>query len=122
MPLYDELKTSFRAIIESAKAKAHDGMTVNEALQLAGEVAQQGMRLVQTTNASGADKKEAVVTVIEQFILEVFIPLDLPGIPNFIIEPAIDAATAKAARPFASMLVEAGLGILKTLGIPGFTK
>lgn len=118
--LFDELKASFQAIIESAKAKAHDGMTFKEGMQLLGEVSQQFVRLVQIPGATGAEKQEAVVAAIEQFIVEVLVPLDLPGIPNFIVEPAIDAATVKAARPIASFLVETTLGMLKSLGTPGF--
>ena len=119
---YSDISFRFDKLIASAKVKLdeakQDGLTPAEvfgiALALLHEAIEEAVRLAaEYKNAVGPAKKELVIAAVEKFYFEVIAPIDLPYIPNFVIEPIVDQSIGSAIRPLVGGLVERVYSLLR---------
>jgi len=105
------LNTIVRAKDGIAKAKADGSLTPQEVWEVAydslyGAIQTYIVEVAKFVDATGAEKKEQVIQACEKFYEEVLAPLDIPGVPNWFVEPAVDRAVGAMIRPAVSGLIE----------------
>lgn len=106
MSLYEAIKDEVAAYIGDVKARLTDGFSFADVWPLVSAATLRLTRIAQETGASGPEKKEAVLAALEQFYDEVVTPLDLPGVPNLIIEGIVDNAIKALIRPMLGPLID----------------
>jgi len=112
------LNTIARAKDRLAKAKADGVLTSQEIWGVAFESFYDAVQVfigeaATFLDATGAEKKEQVIQACERFYREVLEPLDIPGIPNWFVEPMVDRAVGSMIRPAVSSLIEQFYKLLK---------
>ena len=101
--LYEVIRERVDAIVASAREKASDGLTLAEVWGLLEESVRALILLAETLAAvGGAEKKELALAAAERLYREVIQPIDLPWIPDAIIDPLIGAAI----RPYLGWLID----------------
>lgn len=109
------VKVRFQELVDSAKAKAADGrLTLAEGWQLLQEGVQDAVYIAAQLNAAGADKKALVLQLAQQLYDNVIAPIDIPYIPNLVVEPIVDKAIGQMIQPMLSGMIEAALNLLKS--------
>jgi len=118
MGIYDDLKGAVEEIIAHYKDATADGkLTFTEIFTLAGKATASFIQLFEkfAENATGEEKKAAVLAALEAFFDEVVAPIDIKGIPNF-IEPVVDSSLKKLALTLASAGIDALVAIFNKSG------
>lgn len=88
--LYSTVKNEIDVLIKEAKeATADKVITLSEVWTLSSHVIASFVKIADTLNADGADKKAVVLKAAELLYDEVIAPIDIPKIPN-VIEPTFD--------------------------------
>lgn len=88
--LYDVVKVEIDKVIKEAKDSYADGvLSLGEVWGLGQDLVFSIMTIVEAYNATGADKKAAVMIAASRLYDEVLAPIDIPKIPN-VIEPSFD--------------------------------
>lgn len=88
--LYDVVKEEINKIIEEAKlAYADKKLSLSEVWGLFQDIVVSFMKIAETVNLSGVDKKAIVMDAASRLYDEVIAPIDIKSIPN-VIEPAFD--------------------------------
>lgn len=119
------IKVKMQELVVSAKAKAADGkITLAEGWQLLQEGVQDAVYIVDQLQVSGVDKKALVLQAAQQLYDNVIAPIDIPFIPNLVVEPIVDRVIGQMIQPMLSGMIEAALNLLrsgKTLALKGPT-
>jgi hypothetical protein len=102
MGLYEVIRAELDRLIAEAQEKAMDGLTLGEIWTLFEDGVKALVRVAQTISASGAEKKEVVIQAAEEFYRVVVEPIDLPWVPDAIVDPLL----SKTIRPFLSWLID----------------
>ena len=93
--LYLLVKTEVTRIRDAVKESMADGkLTVSEVLALLQRGVTSAAAVIKAflTTATDAERKQLLKDVFANFYREVIKPIDLLGVPNFIVEPAVDNA------------------------------
>lgn len=119
MSEFEQISASVSGLIASYKAAQSDGkVTLSEVWQLTGQAIQEIVQLTQRLQVPGADKKRAALEAVEKFIDDFITPLDLPYIPNFVVEPIVDNAVKQMVMTAADGLIEAAVSLFDQYGWP----
>lgn len=123
MSAFEQISASVSALIASYKAAQSDGkVTLSEIWQLTGKAIQEIVQLTQRLTVPGAEKKRVALEAVEQFIDDFITPLDLPYIPNLVIEPIVDNAVKQVLMTAADGLIEASVSLFDQIGWPRKTE
>jgi hypothetical protein len=114
--LYQTIETEWNAYLAELVASQSDGFQFSDVPSLLASGAIRGTRIMQATGASGPEKKEAVLMCLETMYDRIILPIDLPFIPNYIIEPMVDKALKAAIRPGFGPLIDRVVGEQKAAG------
>tara|TARA_R110000868_G_scaffold122683_1_gene325296 strand:- start:42 stop:428 length:387 start_codon:yes stop_codon:yes gene_type:complete len=117
MPLYDQVRDGAHELIaEAAEQVAMQGMGFREALTEFGiSLLADFMALVQHhADATGAEKKAAVLKLAADFYDQVIEPIDLPG-PDVVIDPFLKAAWLKSL----DWTIDGIVAWFKSIGVEG---
>lgn len=91
MDLYDAIK----GFVEETKAdviaaKADGKITAQEAWGIVTEAVAELVKVAEVLNVSGEQKKVLVLAAADKLYEEVLRPIDIPWVPNVVIEPRLD--------------------------------
>lgn len=120
MPLYEDIQASVKQLIESYKLKAADGLTFSEATKLFTEAIGEIVKILQTTGGTGAEKRAAAIQAAQAFYDNVLAPIDIPGIPNLIVEPIVDKTIGGFIPAIVGGLIDGMVQVFKLNGVKGF--
>lgn len=118
MGIYEDLKDAVEdIIIHYREVTEDDKLSFTEIFTLAGKALGSFVQLFEsfTSNATGEDKKAAVLAALETFFDEVIGPIDIKGIPNF-IEPVVDSSLKKLCMTLADAGIDALVAIFNKSG------
>ena len=116
MSLADELQGSVDKLIAEYKAATEDGKpSFREILSLVSSATASFAQLANSAGDSGAERKEAVLAMVDQLFEEVIAPLDIKGVPNF-IEPMVDKAMKELVLYLADSWIESLVSIFNKSG------
>ena len=117
MSIYDDLRAAIDKIIADYKAANADGkLSFTEIFTLVSNAVATFVQLMENFGSgTGAEKKAAVITAIEQFFDEVIIPIDIKGIPN-LLEGIVDTALKQLVLTLANGWVDAIVNIFNRTG------
>jgi hypothetical protein len=118
MGIYDELKDAVNQIVVHYKEATSDGkLSFGEIFMLGGKATASFVQLFEqfTENATGEEKKAAVLAALDVFFDEVIAPIDIKGIPNF-IEPVVDSSLKKLSVTLAGAGIDALVAIFNKSG------
>ncbi len=100
---YELIKGEVTKLFAEAHQAMSGGLRMSELWTLIESTIESLVTIVEQLPASGAEKKEAVLELIDRFYDEEIRPLDMPLVPDAIFDPMIGAAI----RPLASLLIDA---------------
>lgn len=113
--LYEQIRDRVSQAVEAVKkklsdAKADGNLTPSELWSVAFrslvEVLSLAIELLQVIPASGQDKKAAAIEAALAFYRDIIKPLDIPFLPNFIIEPLVDDGIENAIPSLVGGLID----------------
>lgn len=117
MAIYDVLKAEVEKVIAEYKAAYADSkLTLAEVWGLFQSVIQVLVKLASEVEASGDEKKEAVLAALDKFYDEVIAPIDIAVVPNF-VEPITDKFLKGLFLQLASGSIDSVVAFLKVNGI-----
>lgn len=109
------VRAKLLALLDSFKAKAADGkISFAEGWQLLQEFTAGAVYIVDELTVAGADKKAMVLSLAQQFYDNVIAPIDIPFVPNILMEPALDRLLGSLIQPMLGAMIEASLNILRS--------
>ena len=118
MALYDIIKEQVDSIIKEYREISADGtFTVAEVWKMSQDAAASFVKIAEAYEATGADKKAAVMEAAAKFYDEIVAPIDIKQIPN-VVEPIFD----KFARVLFLELISGAIDSLVTVSKATFTK
>lgn len=105
-PFYDEVQKEIAGFIESVKAHLADGFDFADVFPLILELVERVVRIVGELDGTNAEKRVAILDLVDSAYAEFLAPLDLPWVPNLfegvidrvigqVIHAAVDAALKK---------------------------
>jgi hypothetical protein len=118
--IVDAIREQILEIIEDAKdamqpaAGAWDKVTT--AIGLIRPTIERIVKIVETLDIAGVDKRTAALACVDSFYDTVIAPIDLPGIPNF-LEGAVDSAGGVILHSVAGYLIDAAVEYLNMTGV-----
>ena len=101
-------------LFDSARARAADGITFVDGVQLIQELIADGVFIIDALLVPGADKKAMILKMAHEFYDAVIAPLDLPYVPKILAEPALDRLIGNLIDPVLGTVIEAALRILRS--------
>ena len=103
--LYDQIRKEVEALVAEGRALAADGLAWGEAWTLATRAFGAIVKIVETVNASSADKRELAVFCVDKFTMAFLDAWDIPKIPNF-IERGVDRMIHAAVVAVAGQIID----------------
>ncbi len=97
------IKEDVIRLFAEAREAMSDGLRLSEVWKFIESTVESLVEIVRELPASGAEKKEVVLDLIDRFHVEEIEPLDLPLVPDAIFDPIIRAAV----QPIADKLIDA---------------
>lgn len=122
MSLYDQIRAEVDGVVAGVKAKllaakADGELTAGELWSLAMDgltsVLGVAIRLLQILPASGPEKRAAAIEAAVEFYKAVIKPLNIPYLPDFIVEPMVDDAIERALPAIVGGMIDALHRMLK---------
>lgn len=98
--LFQKVSSEFIALLNTLQAqveviKQDNRITLSEAVSFIGNAIQQGYLIVSKYAATPSDRKDLVLTLVDEFYARALAPLDIPYIPNFAENSFLDPMIGK---------------------------
>ncbi len=103
--LYHLIATEVSKLSVHVREHLEEGLTIGGVWCLIEDTTSKLVKILERIKASGEDKKELVIQLVEQLYEEEIKPVDLPWVPNT-IEDFVDETIGKAIRPTVSWLID----------------
>lgn len=119
MNAFEQIRTSVSRLVDQFNQSRSDGViTLSEIWQMTGRAVSEIVQITNSLKVSGPEKKEAALEAFEQFVDNVIVPLDLPYVPNLIVEPIVDKALKSMLMAAANGLIDAAVSLFNQVGWP----
>ncbi len=115
--LYDVISDKFQELMASLREKVTDGLSLGEIWTLIEKTIKALVKIANVLEASGSQKKDLVLRLVQRVYDEVIRPIDLPWVPNT-LEPWIDQLIGQAVYPAADWLIDQIVAAFNTDGWP----
>lgn len=108
------VKGKLLALLDSAKAAVADKkLTFSEAVALVKEAIGSAIEIADQLPEAGPERKALVLSLCDQLYTTVIAPIDIPFVPNIVVEPIVDASLGKLFHEICSGIIEGDLRILR---------
>jgi hypothetical protein len=114
MSLYNTVRAEFDALRKSIEDKLEDGkLSFGEVWAIVPEFLKAGIKITETLNVPGLDKKAVVMEALEELWNRDLKPLDLPG-PDALIDPILKVLILQLASALIDYFVTKGIHLEPT--------
>lgn len=96
MAIQDEIAGRLSALVAAAQAKLTDGASVRDVFEILGDAISLAVRVAQDfAEVPGPEKKAAVTQAVMAFYTAVVEPLDIPWVPDVVVDPLLRGMVEK---------------------------